>query len=221
MRGLALTLALLPLPLAAQDYIEVPGQLDDDDFYRLVACAAPPGEACQKPFLRWKADQPIRVALREIDDAYLGRPKLRASAALERALQALNGAEAGFRLARVGPDETAEIEVFFLDLQQGAYIEGTGIAGVDGVILGGATTRVLFNHDTGHIERAAVVFSTTLETRAYESAMLEEMTQAMGLLTDIKSPAYDGTSVLAEDSNETTSLGLQDISALKRHYERN
>ena len=221
MRRLAFAAAVLPLPLAAQDYVEVPGQLTDEDFYRLVACAAPPGEDCQKPVLRWEANRPIRVSLRRIDDAYLGRPKLRAGAALERALQALNAADAGFRLARVGPDDTAEIEVFFLDLRQGDFIDGTGIAGVDGVTLGGATTRVLFNHDTGHIERAAVVFSTTLETPAYESAMLEELTQAMGLLTDIKSPAYNATSVLAEDSNEATTLGLQDIMALKRHYARN
>ncbi len=218
MRALALALTLLPLPLAAQEYVEVPGQLSDTDFYKAVACAAPPGDECRTPIIRWEASRPIRVALRRIADAYLGRPKLRADAALERALQALNNAEAGFRLARVGPDDTAEIEVFFLDLAQGAYIEGTGIAGVDGVILGNATARVLVNHDTGFIEHAVVVFSTSLPTPAYESVMLEKLTRAMGLMTGIDSPAYAGISILAREAKGATALGLQDVMALTRLY---
>jgi len=216
-----LVLAVLPLQAGAQEFIEAPGRLSDEDFYRAVACAAPPGGDCQKPFVRWDASRPIRVALRRIDDAFLGRPKLRAGAALERALQALNGTEAGFRLARVEPGEPAEIEIFFLDIARGQPIAGTGIEGVDGARLGGASTRVLFNRETGFITRAAVVFSATLETRAYESAMIEELTQAMGLMTDIKGPAYEGVSVLSQDSNVATALGLQDIMALRRHYERN
>lgn len=220
MRGLGTALlALLPVAAAAQEYVDAPGQLTDEEFYRAVACAAPPGGECRKPLVRWEAMRPIRVALRRIDDAFLGRPRLRADAALERALQALNGAGAGFRLARVGADDTAEIEIFFLDIERGQPIAGTGIEGVDGSTLGGASTRVLFNHDTGFILRAAVVFSTTLETRAYESVMLEELTQAMGLMTDIRGPTYDGVSVLAQDSNAATSLGPQDIMALRRHYQ--
>lgn len=222
MKALApLLFAALPLPAGAQDYIEAPGRLSDEDFYRAVACAAPPGGDCQKPFVRWDASRPIRVALRQIDDAYLGRPKLRAGAALERALQALNGADAGFRLARVGSTDPAEIEIFFLDIERGQPIAGTGIKGVDGARLGGASTRVLFNHDSGFITRAAVVFSTTLETRAYESVMLEELTQSLGLMTDIKSPAYRGISVLDQETNAATDLAPQDITALRRHYTRN
>jgi hypothetical protein len=221
-RALApLLLAALPLPAGAQDHIEAPGRLSDEDFYRAVACAAPPGGDCGKPFVRWDASRPVRVALRQIDDAFLGRPKLRAGAALDRALQALNDAEAGFRLARVEGDAPAEIEIFFLDIARGQPIAGTGIEGVDGARLGGASTRVLFNPDTGFITRAAVVFSTTLETRAYESVMLEELTQAMGLMTDIKGPAYRGVSVLDQDTNTATELAPQDIMALRRHYARN
>lgn len=221
MRLAALALALFPWPLAAQNTVAVPGQLTDEDFYRAVACAAPPGEACQTPLMRWDASRPIRVALRRVDDAYLGRPKLRANAALERARQALNGADAGFRLARVDEGANAEIEVYFLDRAAGETITGTGIAGVDGTTLGPASTRLLFNHDTGFIEHAVVVFSTSLETPAYESAMLEELTRAMGLITRIASPAYAGVSVLAEGAAAVTALGLQDIKALRRHYGRN
>jgi len=80
---------------------------------------------------------------------------------------------------------------------------------------------VLFNHDTGYIERAAVVFSTTLPTPDYEGVMLKKMTQAMGLMTDIKGPAYRGVSVFDQETNAATELASQDIMALRRHYTRN
>ncbi len=217
-RALALALALLAAPAAAQDYVDVPGLLSDEDFYRAVACGAPPGGDCQKPLVRWEASRPIRIALRRIDPVYLGRRQKVAEGAFKLGLRALNAIDAGFRLSQVPADATAEIEVYFLGIARGETIAGTGIAGIDGTPIGGASTRVLFNHETGYIERAVIVFSTTLTTAEFQPAMLEKLTQAMGLLTDIKSPAYDGVSVLAQESNGAKVLGLQDIMALKRHY---
>lgn len=220
-RPLALVLASAALPAAAQEYVEVPGLLSDDDFYRAVACAAPPGGECRKPLVRWEASRPIRVALRRVDAAFMGRRAKVAESALKLAIRDLNAAGAGFRLAEVPADATAEIEIWFLGIARGGVIAGTGIEGVDGTPLGGASTRVLYNHDTGRIERAAIVFSTSLSTVDFQPAMLEELTQAMGLMTDIKSAAYNGISVLAQDSNAAKALGLQDIKALQRHYARN
>ena len=34
-------------PAAAQEYVAVRGALGDEDFYRVVACAAHPGAACR------------------------------------------------------------------------------------------------------------------------------------------------------------------------------
>ena len=48
--------------------------------------------------------------------------------------------------------------------------------------------------------------------------VLEELTQAMGLMTDIRNPAYEGVSVFSEDSNAVLRLGAQDKEALRRHY---
>jgi len=220
-RPAALAFALATLPAAAQDHIEAPGLLTDDDFYRAVACAAPPGGDCQKPFEHWDTSRPIRVALRAIDPAYLGRRAKVAKSAFKLGLRALNAAEAGFRLSEVPAGENAEIEVWFLGIEHGDAISGTGIAHVDGAPMGDATTRVLFNHETGRIERAAIVFSTTLDTTDFAPVMLGALTQTMGLLTGIKSPAYDGISVLAQGIPAATTLGLQDIMALKRHYARN
>jgi hypothetical protein len=221
-RGLALGLALAAAPgtARAQDVVAVPGVLTDDDFYRVVACAAPPGGDCAKPVLRWDATRPIRVALRRIDPAFLGRRAKVADSALSLGLRALNDAGAGFRLARVPDAEIAEIEVFFLDIPAGDPISDTGIAGVDGAPLAGAATRVLFDHDTGFITRAVIVVSSTLETADFRRAMLRELTQAMGLITAVAGPAYRATSVLADGDAEATALGLQDIMALKRHYGR-
>lgn len=220
--ALALLLGALPNALPAQEYVTAPGVLTDKDFFRAAACAAPPGGECQKPFVRWDTSHPIRIALRGIDPAYIGRRAKVAAAAFTLGVRALNkaGAIAGFHLAKVRPTDRAEIELWFLGLPRGAPIAGTGVEGVDGARLGGATTRVLFNHDTGFIERAVIVFSTSLSTAEFQPVMLEELTQALGLMTDIKSPAYDGVSVLAQDSNAAKALGLQDIVALKRLYAR-
>ncbi|MGR3363795.1 MAG: hypothetical protein ACU0CY_06385, partial [Maritimibacter harenae] len=138
--ALALALVLPGLALA-QEYVEATGLMHDEDFYRAVACGAPPGGACTKAMVKWDRASPIRVAVRQIDDAYLGGKKLRAAAALERAIQALNAADAGVRLTQVAPDAEAEIEIFFFDLERGDPIAGTGIDGVDGSPLGGASTR--------------------------------------------------------------------------------
>lgn len=217
--------ALIPLLLvataaAAQDYITVPGALSDQDFYRAVSCGAAPGTDCTKPVVKWDTARPLRVSLRSIDKAYLGGRAKRADAALERAVQRVNGADTGIRLLRVGNDApAADIEVYFLNQQKGDTITGTGIKGVDGTRLGGATTRVFFD-DKGRISRAVILYSTTMQMRAYESTMLEEITQSLGLMTDIRSPHYDKISVFAQDSNAATQLGPQDMMALRRHYPR-
>jgi hypothetical protein len=70
----------------------------------------------------------------------------------------------------------------------------------------------------GEILAAAIVMSTTLGIGSYEGVILEELTQALGLMTDIKSPAYVGVSVLSQDGNRVTRLGQQDKVALRLHY---
>ncbi|MGH1368640.1 MAG: DUF2927 domain-containing protein [Maritimibacter sp.] len=202
----------------AQEFVQTEGALSDEAFYRLVSCAAPPKEDCQKPSVRWDVSHPVRVSIRQMDAAYLGGKKIRATAALARALQELNRAEVGLTLVEVPAGDTAEIELFFLDLERGEPIAGTGIKGVDGSRLGGASTRILFDANTNTIKRVAVVFSTTLQIRAYESVMLEELSQALGLMTDIRNPYYDERSIFSQDSNARKTLGAQDILALRHHY---
>lgn len=210
-------LLLLANGAAAQEYVATAGPLSDGDFYRLVACAAPPGGVCGKPVVRWTLDRPLRVAITRMDRAFMGGKAKRADAALARAVQQVNAAGATVRLEVVGPQDAPDIPILFVDAETGTLLAGTGIDGLDGQRLGGASTRVWFGAD-GTIRRTAVLFSRTLSIRAYESAMLEEVVQALGLLTDIRNPYYDTRSVLSQDSNAMKMLGPQDIMALQRHY---
>ncbi len=218
---LALLCALIALPFyvtAAEDFVVSDGLLSDDDFYRLVACAAPPGEACRKSFVRWPTDTPIRVQMTRIDRAFLGGRQKRAHAALKRAIQYINRVDSAIALSEVPDGAEADIRIFLIDTDGAAPIQGTGVKGVDGSTVTGARVIVWSRSDTQVIQRAQIIFGTKLHIRHYESAMIEELTQALGLLTDIRNPAYLGQSVFSQDDNNSKDLGPQDIMALRRHY---
>ena len=72
-RQLALTLALLLAPPAqAVEFVEADGPLDDETFYRAVACGAAPGKACARPFARWPEDRAgaLTVSLSGVDPKF-------------------------------------------------------------------------------------------------------------------------------------------------------
>jgi hypothetical protein len=219
---LASLLAALLIPLGAaapaQDYVVTEGPLSDEDFYRLVACAAPPGGACTKPLLHWRLDRPLRVSLEHVDRAFLGGRQARARAAITRAVQYINRAGAGIALEQVAPGGVADIRVYFVDTDGDRPVMGTGIEGVDGALVTGARVTVWSRRDTRTIRAAQVIFGTRLDISHYESAMIEELTQALGLLTDIRNPDYEGVSIFSQDSNASKDLGPQDLMALRRHY---
>ncbi len=200
----------------AQEFVETNGPLTDDAFYRLVSCAAHPDGPCQKEQLRWPQGARLRVSLEPMDRAFLGGKKKRAGAALVRALQHLNKASFNLSLTQVPPENDADIRIYFIDTDGEAPISGRNINGVDGQTVKGA--RVLVWADEGTITRSVIIFGTRLNIRSYESAMLEEITQALGLLTDIRNPDYDGISIFSQYSNASKTLGPQDIVALQRHY---
>ena len=51
-----------------------------------------------------------------------------------------------------------------------------------------------------------------------EAAMLEDLLQALGRLTKIRNPFYDARSMLSHHSNAMTPPGVQDATALRRHF---
>ena len=69
------------------------------------------------------------------------------------------------------------------------------------------------------ITGAVIGFSNTITLRQYESVMLEEITQALGLITDIQNPHYLTRSILSQNAdNSLKTLGVQDKMAPIRHY---
>ena len=203
-------------PVAAQEWIDLPARLSDEAFYRAVACAAPPGGECAKPFMRWPEARrgDLTVTLASVADTV--RPyRLRLHrAGLDAAIAHINAADAGLRLRRIaqGP---ADITVHVVATPPGGIIAGTGQPDLDGYLL--PLARVALRVRGGTIRRGAIAVSAHARRREIPSVLLEELTQAMGLMTDIRGPAYR-RSLFSEDGNSVTRLTGQDAMALRRHY---
>ena len=210
-----LALALAAAPAAAQEFVDLPARVGDDDFYRAVACAAPPGGECAKPLIRWPKARRGDLTVSLVTVAPDLRPYQRRlhEAAIDDAIAQIGAAGAGLRLHRVeGP---ADIEVHILPTRPGAVIEGTGVPELDGNRL--PLARVALRAREGRIRRGVIAISAEARRREIASVLLEELTQAMGLMTDIRGPAYR-RSLFSEDGNSVTRLAGQDAMALRRHY---
>lgn len=184
--ALALSLALSSA-VSAQEFLATDTALADNDFYRLVACAAPPKGNCKKT---------------------------RAEASLSQAIDETNAAGTAIQLTR--DDSNPDFPILFLDIPARSTIQGSGFQVLEGKSISGAGARVLAKN--GMILKSVIIFTTGLEKRAFERLMLEEITQGLGLMTDIGGPYYESRSIFSQSSNALTKLGKQDIIALGRHY---
>ncbi|WP_308918274.1 DUF2927 domain-containing protein [Jannaschia sp. LMIT008] len=198
----------------AQEFVILPDRVSDADFHRAVACAADPGGLCRKPMLRWPAERrrPLRVGIVSWPDM-LAAPRRRAfSIALDRAVARLNAVGADVILAR---GARPQIAVHVLATPPGRIVEGTGDPLLDGTRLG--LGHVVLRSRDGTITAATIGLSMHVAGRSLQSVMLEEVTQALGPITDIAGPAYSD-SVFAEDANTAIRLSDQDAAALRLHY---
>lgn len=211
-----MALALFAGSAQAQDFVRSNGPLEDTAFYRLVACAAPPQGPCAKPFYRW--DKPdLTVGILTRTPPFLGGKMKRADAALVRALQYLSAVEMGLRLRQ--NDASPDIVIHLLDTARGETISGSNTL-LDGLTMANAITALDVDGNT--ITAAHIGFSNTMTIRQYESVMLEEITQALGLITDIENPYYQSRSIFSQSAdNSLKTLGIQDRMALIRHYPKN
>lgn len=215
---LSLALLILPALAMAQEFITVPRRLSDEAFYRLVACAAPPGGPCAKPEIRWSEARrlSLRVGIAGIDAGFPTYKLDLVDDAIDRAIAEINGAGAHLVLERIY-EGTPDIAIYLLDTAQGGVISGTGSAELDGSEL--AIGRVAIRSIGGDIQQATIALSRDIQRREVASVVLEEMVQALGLPTDIQSPAYPD-SIFNESSNAVVWLRGQDAEALRRHYPR-
>ncbi len=211
--------ALLALRAHAQEFVTADGKLSDDDFYRLVACAAPPGGKCQKPLVRWRAKdaKDLSLGILYVEEGFPPRLRAQIEEGLDRAIDRLNAAGANLRIRHARPSESPDISLLFLDIPEGATITGTGIEALDGVVIGAATMTISWR-DNRTLTDCYISSSNSARISEVYSGMLEELTQCMGLWTDIGGSYYESRSIFSESSNSLVRLGEQDLMALRRHY---
>ena len=216
---LAVFLALLTAGASAQEFITADGKLSDKDFYRLVSCAAEPGGKCQKPQVRWRAKdaKDLTLGVHLVEQGYPNRLQVQSEEGLDRAIDKLNAAGASLHIRRAKPSETPDIKINFLDIPEGARIKGTGVKFVDGTIIATATFTLSWRDDL-MLTECYISVSNSARFGDIYSIMLEELTQCMGLGTDIGGSYYESKSIFSESSNSMTRLGAQDLMALRRHY---
>lgn len=216
MRLAALLLALAT-PLAAQEYVSVDRRLADVDFHRLVACAASPGGPCRKPMLRWPAAMraPLTVGLVSEPRDLPAYKAAAFDAALEDVVAQVNAVGAGIELAEAEDDP--DIRVHVVPVPPGGIVRGTGEPALDGRRLPLALVSVRLDARRGAIAEAAIAVSDDIRRREIAPVMLEEVVQALGLMTDVAGAPYH-RSIFFEDGNSAAYLRGQDAEALRLHY---
>jgi hypothetical protein len=216
---LASGLSLLACASAAQEYVTAKGKLSDEDFYRLVACAAPPGEACQKPFVRWSADKArdLTVRIVQIDSGYPVRISSKVETMLDSTLQDLNDSGAKLRLRRIAEGQTPDISIHLLNLARDTPVAGTGLPWFDGNVMQAARFQLGW-HDDGTAFICGIALSRDVKVEGLRRILLEELTQCLGLMTDVGGLYYASRSIFSEDGGRMNRLQSQDLAALLRHY---
>jgi hypothetical protein len=215
---LAIVFALATTGAKAQEYIAVPDMLSDEAFYRLVACAAPPGGPCAKPMIRWPERRrlQLRVGIAGIADSFPSYKLDLVDLAVDDAIAEINASGADLFLTRVYEGDV-DVPLYLVDTPQGGTIDGTSLSDLDGAEI--AIARVAMRSRGTEIVAAAIAISQDIRRQEIASVVLEELVQAMGLPTDIDGPTYQG-SIFAEYANSTVWLRGQDAAALRRHYPR-
>ena len=208
--------ALLAGSVSAQEYIVTDGPLTDADFYQLVSCAAVPGQGCSSPIVRWEKPV-VTVTFAPIPASYPEDLAKTLDRALDTSIAQINGAAPGLRLQRVSKAQDADVEIFLQPIRAGDLIRGTGYGALDGIPIGAAQVQIWWDNQLA-LTDAVIVFASDIPLDQAGPIMIEELSQAMGLMTDIRNPHYQTRSVFSEDSNSVVKLGRQDRAALRLHY---
>jgi hypothetical protein len=207
------------LPLAAQEYIQTNARLSDADFYRLVSCAAAPGAECRKRVIFWPEHKRAALSVGYVSKTGAIHPwqERLYTWALEHAVAEINRVGGGITLRVVPMAEGGlrDIALHVVDTRPGGVMQGTGEPALEGRVL--PLAQVVVQARGQWIERAVISISVDTPRRAIASVVLEEIVQALGLMTDIRSPVYR-KSIFAEDSNSGTRLLGQDAMVIRRHY---
>ncbi|MBM1221578.1 hypothetical protein JQU17_11795 [Ponticoccus sp. SC2-23] len=219
---IAALLACLSAPAAfAQDadFVACDGPLSDDDFYRLVACRAPPGKPCREDFVRWapEAAQALRIGFAPVSSGYPAVLRDQLYYGLGLAIGSINRIGADLHLIAEDDPERQDITIHLISSREGEPISGTGNYEMDGFVIGAALVHISWDASK-HITDATIAMAADIPLSNAYPVLLEEVTQSLGLMTDIRNPYYETTSVFSEDSNLVRKHGPQDRMAILRHY---
>jgi hypothetical protein len=207
---------LLASPLVTQECVVTDGQLTDGEFYSLVSCAALPGQGCNEPIIRW--DPPVvTVTFAPIPQTYPTNLAIKMTRSLDTTITQINAAAPGLSLRRVSKSQSVHILLYSQAIRAGDAIHGTGYPEMDGSPIGAAQVQVCWDGNQKQTD-AAIAFAADIPIDQANPIMFEELTQAMGLMTDIRNSYYETRSVFSEDSNNVSKLGVQDRAALRFHY---
>ncbi len=219
--GVLAFLCCLGSALAAQDYVSVPDEaLEDEAFYRLVACAAEPRQGCKKPIVRWSNKDAPHLTLRivSVSPQYPNQSHSKIHDALDHAIAQINAAGTVVQITRVPARETPDIAVHLVAQTEGEVLRSPPDPDIAGLTLPSGYVHVWWDEKT-RLTRALILFSSDIPFEEIYSIALEELLQSTGLVTDIKSDYYVDKSIFSEDGpNEIETLQGQDLFALQRHY---
>lgn len=203
----------------ADSQLVIDRPLTDDEFYKAVACGAPPGKPCRLDLVRWppSAARDLTISVVATDMGFMRRHGRAGETALAKAINEINGLGAAVTLRRVEDGTPAPIQVWFSDINEGDPIRLPDVTVPQGDRMEGARVYIWWT-GTNLIDRAAIILSRDLLPEEMASVMLEELTQSLGFLTDLEGTGYKDSSIFSETSNAVTRLEGQDRMAILRHY---
>ena len=217
---LPIAFALLTIDAVAQESVKSKGRLSDRDFYRAVACAAPPGGACQKKILRWPNRKAKNLSLRVVKtDGQVTRKRSDAAVkAIQAAIAQINAVNSSVKI-RIINSGKPDISVV-LTKRRVSNFEGNPRS-VDDIFLRGAAVglaEVFTERGSSEIKRARVTLATEMEDKFLKALALEEIVQSLGLLTDIHNRYYHNRSIFSETGSNVRRLKGQDARVIEMHY---
>jgi hypothetical protein len=209
-------LVILPAIAAAQvtDGIAVDGILPDQDFFQLATCGAAPDSPCKDPIVRWPRSE-LTISLLTPDRPAPAGFTGSLSDAMDRAVAEINGSGAGIRIRRV-TDGWADIRVVPSNIPEGTMLDDMPDLYAAGIM--GVGYMSYWWNDREEITSASILISTAITDADLRSVMLEELFQSLGPRFDVESPAYEGLSILSQNSNETVTIAGQDARLLQWLY---
>ena len=211
-----LTACIRPAVAGGSDAVTTDGILSDSDLYHLATCGAQPDGDCSGPYVRWGSDS-VTVAMLPAQPGFPRALTRNLSGALDRAIAEINGAGSGLRLKRRDSRaEDAQIVLTPSGLDAGARAKG--LTNINNGAEIGVGYMAVYWTPSRRITRAGIAIAADIAADEIDSVVLEELFQTLGFIFDIDNPAYEGVSILSENSNLTTRIRGQDRDILRLHY---